>query len=191
MIKKILPISLAALFSVSPVANAGFFSTFFANVASDSFQKNGRGNSTPNLKEKKIQAALGVMALYNGKLDGDLDTFESRTGIKKFQGQYNLDQTGFLTDTEKSQLVYLSNLYVSLKKKGVTESKKIAIYNEIDSTTDSMVNKTLIEEYLPFLSDDKYKLRITSEHEDATVYIDGKKSWYYSTRLLYPISRFW
>lgn len=172
--KNLLWLSIAiTLSSISISSHAGFFGSFFANVASDSLQSNGR--SIYKTQEMKIQATLGVMALYDGKLDGDLDTFDSRVAIKKFQKKYNLETTGLLSDTERNQLVYLSNLYVSLQKKGTNKSKKLAIYDEIDSTTESMTKKSLVDEYLPFLSDKKNKLRVMSELEDASVYLDGKE----------------
>lgn len=161
-------------FSYVPHAYAGFLSQFFANVASDSLQNQGRG-SDPLLKEKKIQAALAVMSFYQGKLDGDFDTFESRTGIKKFQKAYNLEETGFLSELEKSQLTYLSNLFTDLKKKGVDKQKKVAIYDEIDSAKESILNKTLIQKYLPFLQEEIHSVRIIAELEDADVYVNGQK----------------
>lgn len=166
-------VCLIALLNTQAV-HAGFLSQFFANVASDSLQSKGKGTD-PLLKEKKIQAALAVMNFYQGKLDGDFDTFESRTGIKKFQKAYNLEETGFLSELEKSQLTYLSNLFTDLKKKDVDKQKKVAIYDEIDSAKESILNKSLIQQYLPFLEAEVYSVRIIAELEDADVYINEKK----------------
>lgn len=159
----------------STPAQAGFLGTFFANVASDSLQNknNGRYTSDPLIKEKKIQAALAVMGFYEGELDGDFDTFESRTGIKKFQVDNNLDETGFLSEEEKSQLAYLSNLYVDLKTPGIKKSKLMALYNEIDITLESMRELSFLDEYVPFFNDGR--ILLVTDMDDADVYIDGDK----------------
>lgn len=160
-----------------PLAHAGFLSQFFANVASDSLKGNGKGSSAdPKIKEKKIQAALAVMGFYDGKLDGDFDTFDSRTGIKKLQKHFSLEETGFLSEQEKSQLTYLSNLFVSLKGKEVNEAKKLAIYDEIDSAKKSMLNKGFVEEYLPFFVTTLHPVRIIADLEDAKIWVNNNES---------------
>lgn len=177
IIKKIRPIALFAILLFQPITvYAGFLSTYFENLASASLQKNGGDLTSPKLKEQKIQGALAVMQFYDGRLDGDFDTFESRTAIKKLQEKFNLEQTGFLSDKEKRQLTYLSNLYASLKIKNIKKSKQIAIYDEIDSTIDSMINKTFIQEYLPCLNEKLHSVRVIADLEDAKVIINGQET---------------
>jgi hypothetical protein len=177
MIKKIKPIALVAILLFQPIlVHAGFLSTYFENVASDALQKNSLDSINPELKKQKIQGALAVMGFYGGKLDGDFDTFESRTAIKKLQEKLNLEQTGFLSDKEKSQLTYLSNLYASLKSKDIKKPKNIAVYDEIDSTQESMINKTLIQEYLSFLNEKLHSVRVIADLEDAKVFINGQET---------------
>lgn len=162
------------LIAISSSVQAGFWGSFFANVAADSVSGK-RSSRDPLLSEKKIQGALAVMGHYNGKPDGDFDTFESRTAIKRFQASNGLEETGILSEHEKSQLSYLSNLYTSIQKKGVEQTTKNAMYDEIDSAIDSMRSKGLVEEYLGFLSPDTFSLRIISSQEDADVYLNQNK----------------
>jgi hypothetical protein len=177
IIKKIKPIALVAILLFQPIlVHAGFLSTYFENVGSDSLQKNSLDSTNPKLKKQKIQGALAVMQFYNGKLDGDFNTFESRTAIKRLQEKLNLEQSGFLSDKEKNQLTYLSNLYASLKSKDIERPKKIAIYDEIDSTKESMINKTLIQEYLSCLNEELHSVRVIADLEDAKVFINGQET---------------
>ncbi len=147
---------------------AGFLSQFFANVASDSLQNNGRGNSAiVNLQEKKIQGALAVMGHYSGKLDGDFDTLESRLGIKNFQKEFNLEPTGFLSNKEKSQLTYLSNLYTGLSEDGIEYKKRDLIFKEIDETIGTFDPNNINNEL--------HSVYIVSDIEEGIVVINGKE----------------
>lgn len=158
---------------ISSPACAGFWGSFFANVAADSISGK-HSNRDPLLKEKKIQGALAVMGHYKGKADGDFNTFESRTAIKRFQVSNGLEETGILSEHEMSQLSYLSNLYASIQKKGVKQTTKNAMYDEIDSAIDSMRSKGLVEEYLGFLNPELHSLRVISTQEDADVFLNGE-----------------
>ena len=173
MFKKILLLMVGFTLLIPNYTYAGFWSQFFANVASDSLK--GTESRDPLIKEKKIQGALAVMGFYNGKATGDFDTFESRTAIKKYQKNFNLEETGFLSDKEKSQLAYLSSLFTELKKGKPSESKRNSIFDEIDSTKSSMIQKGFLEKNLSFLSEEKSVLRVVSSEEDADVYINNKK----------------
>ena len=162
------------LISFTSPSYAGFLSQFFANVASDSLKNNGKSGQVaadPVIREKKMQGALGAMGYYHQFPDGDLNTFESRIGIKKFQEFLGAEPTGMLLDNEKEQLLYLSNLYTELKKADITSQKQYAVYDEIDATIDSMRNKPFYEEYLDYF-DSSETLRIISNEEDANVYIN-------------------
>jgi len=184
---------LMMIFAIVPnIAQAGFFSTFFANVASDSLKSDGTKagvHEDPTLKEKKIQGALGVMGYYEMCPDGDLNTFESRVAIKKFQEKIDSEQTGMLSETEKEQLLYLSNLYTGLKMPGLENPKKYSIYNEIDETIESMRKKAFYEKYLNYF-DSSEKVRIVGDVEEAAVLIDGEKVGEimlgYNTQMLKP-----
>jgi len=163
------------LLSFTATSNAGFLSQFFANVASDSLKGNGKKGhvaTDPVIREKKMQGALGAMGYYHQFPDGDLNTFESRIAIKGFQKFLGSEPTGMLLDTEKEQLLYLSNLYVELKKENISQQKEYAIYNEIDSTIDAMKHQAFYQEYLNYF-DSTEKLRVISQEEDALVYING------------------
>ena len=175
---KIIPLSLITILSLSSISvHAGFLSQFFANVASDSLKSNGSNGQQaidPSLREKKMQGALGAMGYYKQYPDGDLNTFESRIGIKQFQKFLGAEQTGMLLNTEKEQLLYLSNLYTELKKANIADNKKYAVYEEIDATIDAMSHKDFYEGVLNYF-DSTEKARVIASEEDATVYIDGKE----------------
>jgi hypothetical protein len=78
-----------------------------------------------------------------------------------------------LLDTEKEQLLYLSNLYTELKKAGINQQKQYAVYDEIDATIDAMRNQPFYAEYLAYF-DPNETLRIVSSQDDADVYINGE-----------------
>ncbi len=63
---------------------------------------------TPNMK---IQKSLTNLGLYQGKIDGKLSTYTSRTAIKKLNTQYGLGGGASLDDRSRDQLLYLSDLY--------------------------------------------------------------------------------
>lgn len=175
---------LICLFLIPP-AQAGFFSTFFANVASDAISggggSGGNGNKgsdsgpkvDPLLTEKKIQSALGVMAFYNGELSGDLDTFESRTGIKAFQTAFGHESSGILTNEQLRHLTYLSNLFVEVSKPDINIERKTGIWQEIDATKEAMRVKSFSDEYLSFLQTTTYPLRIATEFDNGEITLTG------------------
>jgi len=63
---------------------------------------------TPDMK---IQKSLSNLGLYQGKIDGKLSTYTSRTAIKKLNTQYGLGGGASLDDRSRDQLLYLSDLY--------------------------------------------------------------------------------
>ena len=170
---------LVCLLLVSP-AHAVFFSTFFANVASDALQGGGSGGGSnsgpvvdPLLTEKKIQGALGVMSFYTGEITGDLDTFNSRTGIKAFQMAYGHEPSGILSEEQLKHLTYLSNLFVEVSKPDQSFERKTGIWREIDATKDAMRVKGFADEYLSFLSTTRYPLRIATEFDNGEITLTG------------------
>lgn len=63
--------------------------------------------SNEGLKVQKAMASLGV---YSGPMDGNLDSYASRSAIMAYQQQHGLPQTGMLLPEVKSILSYHSEL---------------------------------------------------------------------------------
>jgi len=172
------------LLALPPAAYAGFWSTFFGNLASDSVsssdsEKDGKATITqdPLLKEKKVQGAMAMMGYYTSSADGDLNSLDSRLAIKRLQANSGKQQTGILTEIEIQQLLYLSNLYIALKQADQTVEKRLVIYDEIDTTIDSMTEHPLWDQLQSyFASDQKLRIIVESEvGEGADVLINDTK----------------
>ena len=183
-----------ALLALPPAAYAGFWSTFFGNLASDSVSGKGQTSASqdPLLKEKKVQGAMAMMGHYTGSADGDLNSLDSRLAIKKLQANSGKQQTGILTEVEIQQLLYLSNLYISLKQADQTVEKRLVIYDEIDTTIDSMTEHPLwdqLQSYFNSNSDQKIRIMVESAlGEEADILINntnvGSTAFgYYTTHL--------
>lgn len=167
---------LSILILIQPqAAYAGFWSTFFGNIASDAVSGSS-GYKARLLKEKKVQGALAMMGYYQGKADGDLNNLDSRLAIKAFQRDAGQEETGILSDVEIQQLLYLSNLYISLKKTGVTLEKRLLIYDEIDTTVDSMTKTSLWNKVLAYFDTDLKIIVDSDEAEGAQVLVNGTES---------------
>ncbi len=81
----------------------------------------------------KIQQALYGLGFYHKKLDGNLNTKESRLAINEFQEVNNLKKSGKLSEVNTEYLLYLHELYTSLIK-NITKDKRNLIYIEVDKT---------------------------------------------------------
>jgi len=132
--------------TVSTSAYGGFFgdvlSTATANyITSDSDKSNSTSDSNSGSAVKtyvetndmKIQRALHGLYFYHSSYDGDLNTMDSRTAISELQKSFGLKESGILKSTTKQHLLYLSTLYINLKKLGTSGSqKRYQIYDEVD-----------------------------------------------------------
>jgi peptidoglycan hydrolase-like protein with peptidoglycan-binding domain len=58
----------------------------------------------------KVQKALASLGVYSGPLDGNLDSYATRSAIMAYQQQHGLPQTGMLLPEVKSILSYHSEL---------------------------------------------------------------------------------
>lgn len=161
------------IFTQSQTAHAGLFSTFFANVASDALDKAYTHADDPLFKQKKVQAALGMMGYFDGRLDGDLNSLDSRLAIKGLQIESGRKNSGMLSEVDIEQLLYLSNLYVSLKKGRHTGEKLLVVYREIDTTIDALKDKKAKQK-----SKGGHRLRViveSTEVEGANVFVGNDK----------------
>ncbi len=61
--------------------------------------------------EMKIQKALKGLGFYHGALDGEVNSFETRTAIKKMNNAYGIGNTASLKPEERDTLIYLGTLF--------------------------------------------------------------------------------
>jgi len=61
--------------------------------------------------EMKIQKALMALGFYNGKLDGEVNSFETRSAIKELNKKYGIGNTASLKPEVKDTLIYLGTLF--------------------------------------------------------------------------------
>ncbi len=59
----------------------------------------------------KIQKALKGLGFYHGALDGEVNSFETRTAIKEMNNAYGIGNTAALRPEERDTLVYLGTLF--------------------------------------------------------------------------------
>ena len=61
--------------------------------------------------EKKIQMALTSMGFYRGKIDGEINSYETRSAIKMMNTTYGFGNNAFLSPQVKDSLIYLGDLF--------------------------------------------------------------------------------
>lgn len=111
---------------------AGFWSSVAGGVVANSLTGSSRGVDRGQTEEMKMQQALYGLGFYDSKLDGNLNTLESRSAINKFQETYNLEKTGIISQTNRQHLLFLHELYTSLIKESKNIEKRNQIFDEID-----------------------------------------------------------
>ncbi len=60
--------------------------------------------------EKRIQMALRSLGFYRGAIDGQINSFETRTAIKELNRAYEIGDTAYLSPQERDALIYLGTL---------------------------------------------------------------------------------
>ena len=60
--------------------------------------------------EMKIQRALKSLGYYRGPIDGQINSFETRTAIKEFNRAYEIGDTAYMSPQERDALIYLGTL---------------------------------------------------------------------------------
>jgi len=109
---------ISALMGASSV-NAGFWSntlgTMAGNAMSGSTSSGGQNDVDATKTEKRIQQVLTKLGYYESNIDGDLNTFETRSAIEELQSYYGLDDNGILSETEKQDILYMHDLLKNYK----------------------------------------------------------------------------
>ena len=77
--------------------------------------------------EKKLQKALIALGFYHGNVDGEVNSYETRSAIKAMNSAYELGDTASLSPKAKDALIYLGDLFafdrVLISKKNDRRSK--------------------------------------------------------------------
>jgi len=61
--------------------------------------------------EMKIQRALASLGFYRGRIDGEINSFETRSAIKELNIAYGIGSGASLQPTEKDALIFLGTLF--------------------------------------------------------------------------------
>ncbi len=64
-----------------------------------------------NTSEMKIQKALTSLGFYRGRIDGEINSFETRSAIKEMNIAYEIGNTASLNSEAKDALVFLGTLF--------------------------------------------------------------------------------
>jgi len=76
--------------------------------------------------EMRTQKSLAALGFYSGKIDGNINSYESRSAIKKMNESYGLSSSSALTSESKDQLIYLSHLYEIDKYLQASDKSRVA-----------------------------------------------------------------
>ena len=60
--------------------------------------------------EKRIQVALRSLGFYRGAIDGQINSFETRTAVKELNRAYEIGDTAYLSPQERDALIYMGTL---------------------------------------------------------------------------------
>jgi peptidoglycan hydrolase-like protein with peptidoglycan-binding domain len=117
-------------------SHAGFWSSLAGGVAANTIT-NSSGSSKKGLDqgqtdEMKMQQALYGLGYYDGKLDGNLNTMDSRLAIQKFQKDNNIKENGILKEENRQHLLYAHELYELILSSKTSKEKRYQAYDEID-----------------------------------------------------------
>lgn len=65
-----------------------------------------------NTPEIKIQKSLASLGFYQGKIDGDLNSYQTRAAIKTMHKTYNIQSTASLSPKIRDELTFLGDLFI-------------------------------------------------------------------------------
>ena len=61
--------------------------------------------------EKRIQKALASLGFYHGEIDGEINSYETRSAIKEMNRAYEISGSASLKPEERDTLIYLGTLF--------------------------------------------------------------------------------
>ena len=97
----------------------------------------------------KIQESLVALGFYSGKIDGDLNSYETRAAFKKLNTSYGIASDSSISQSVKDQLDYLYNLFelnkylnaegTSKRIKGKRLQSALKVYGAYHSKIDGII----------------------------------------------------
>jgi peptidoglycan hydrolase-like protein with peptidoglycan-binding domain len=101
--------------------------------------------------EMKIQRALTSLGFYHGRIDGEVNSFETRSAIKKLNETYEISNGSSMSLEEKDALIFLGTLFkfdrylisrgTDKKSKGKKLQTALKIHGFYFSTIDGVVGR--------------------------------------------------
>jgi peptidoglycan hydrolase-like protein with peptidoglycan-binding domain len=76
-----------------------------------SVKKQKRYVAPKNTSEMKIQKALSSLGFYRGKIDGEVNSYETRSAIKEMNIAYEIGNSASLKPEAKDALIFLGTLF--------------------------------------------------------------------------------
>jgi peptidoglycan hydrolase-like protein with peptidoglycan-binding domain len=64
-----------------------------------------------NTPEMKIQSALSSLGFYHGRIDGEINSFETRSAIREMNRAYEISSNASLKPEARDALIYLGTLF--------------------------------------------------------------------------------
>lgn len=138
-----------------------------------------RHRSVPaDTDEMKIQRALKSLGFYRGPIDGQINSFETRTAIKELNRAYEIDDTAYMSPQERDALVYLGTLLDfdkqlaamgdsrRVKNKRIQTALKILgfYHGKIDGSTGPMTRRAIADYRMANGFGSGYKLGYEEEY---------------------------
>jgi peptidoglycan hydrolase-like protein with peptidoglycan-binding domain len=75
-----------------------------------SYRRRHRAPAHVETDEMKIQRALKSLGYYRGPIDGQVNSYPTRTAIKEFNRAYEIGDTAYMSPQERDALIYLGTL---------------------------------------------------------------------------------
>lgn len=86
---------------------------YHGNRAKRTTRRYKKRSVTPKMTtERKIQKSLTALGFYHGKIDGQVNSYETRTAIKAMNNAYEIGDTASLSPSAKDALIYLGDLFI-------------------------------------------------------------------------------
>jgi peptidoglycan hydrolase-like protein with peptidoglycan-binding domain len=102
-------------------------------------------------EEMRVQKALASLGFYKGKIDGALNSYETRTAIRQMNQAYGISDNSYLNREARDQLIYLANLYDldrqlhtignTKKRKGTRLQAALKVHGVYPGKIDGVVGK--------------------------------------------------
>jgi len=161
-------------------ANAGFWSSALGTAAGGGGSKNYYYEKDAQKESKKVQQTLSKLGFYSSVVDGNLNSFDTRSAIEEFQSYYGMEESGILNTSQKQDLLYMHDLIKNYKKELQTpkdeNSKRLKkIFKAFDKLEKKLSKNKLSKTYISTKFKNEIKLRRTQIKEKRLQYQEEKK----------------